>query len=53
MATPTQMDEAISRNKKKAVLKRIERKILKTIETHNKVFVSLNVNVVSYDNIIA
>lgn len=53
MVTPTQMDEAVSKNKRKTTFKRIKDEILKTIETCNKVFVSLHVGVMSNDNITA
>lgn len=44
------VDEAVSRIKRKAIIKRLEGKTLKTIDIHNKVFVNLHVGVVSYDN---
>lgn len=53
MAIPTQIDDTVSKSKRKAIIKRIEDKLLITIDTHNKIFVGLCEGVVSYDNITA
>ena len=50
MGTPALVEEAVSRIKRKAIIKRLEGKTLETLDIHNRVFVNLHVGVVSSDN---